>query len=291
MSTVKLVSDELEATISSFGAELVGLRHARHGELLWSGDAEWWDRQSPLMFPVVGRSIGDHVRINGREYPMPLHGFAHSMEFELVSQKADEVRLRLADSKASAQHYPYAFQLDLTYRLDGPALMIEAHVLNAGDSTMPASFGFHPGFVWPLPGAQDKSGHFIKLDRDDHLDVARAVDGFMLAEETRVDLPGRRLALGDDLFGAGAMVMRRPESRAVTYSADGSPCSIRVEWHGLPTLLFWTRPGAPFVCIEPWAGAPDPAGFGGEMFDRPGVDIIAPGASRSYRLAISIGRP
>lgn len=289
--SIKLRSGDLEARISPYGAELVGLRHAEHGELLWGGDKTWWDRQSPLMFPVVGRSIGDHVTINGKSWPMPLHGFAHSMVFDVLSASETEMHLRLSDSVESHTHYPFPFQLDVTYRLDGSSLTIEAVTSNTGNAPLPAQFGFHPGFVWPLPGSSDRSGHAMILETDDHLDVLRAQDGFMLSQPTRLELQDRRLDLSDDLFKDGAMVMRNPASRSVLYEADGADCAIRVSWSGLSRLLFWTRPGAPFICIEPWAGEPDPAGFTGELSERPGVELIAPGDFLTYGIEIAIADP
>lgn len=284
-----LTSNDLTATISPFGAELIGLRHKRHGELLWNGDPEWWDRQSPLLFPVCGRSIGGHVHIDGQDYPMPLHGFAHSMVFEFAEAQPSKVRLSLTDSAETRKHYPFPFRLDLTYRLDGPELTIEAQVTNTGDGPLPASFGFHPGFVWPLPGAAGRGAHSIELDADTHLDVLRADGGgFMLPQVETMALPQRRLELNDRLFEAGAMVMRAPASQSVRYQANGADCAIGVSWSGPSRLLFWTKPGAPFVCVEPWAGEPDPAGFSGALFERPGINIIAPGAQCLYTMTIAV---
>lgn len=284
-----LTSNDLTVSVSPFGAEMIGWRHKRFGELLWSGDAKWWDRQSPLLFPVTGRSIGGQVRIAGQYYPMPLHGFAHSMMFEIVDVQPAEVRLSLSENAISHGHYPFPFRLDVTYRLDGPDLAIEAQVTNTGDGPLPASFGFHPGFVWPLPGASSRNAHSIELDGDTHLDVLRADGGgFMLPQAETIALTERKMALRDELFDAGTMIMRAPASRAVRYQASDADCAIRLSWSGLSRLLFWTKPGAPFVCIEPWAGEPDPAGFAGEFADRPGIDIIAPGAQRLYALTIAV---
>lgn len=285
---IVLASPDLTAVISPFGAELVGLRHVRFGELLWGGDKAWWDRKSPLLFPVCGRSTGDHILVGGKSFPMPLHGFAQSMTFDAAEATQSQVRLTLSDSAASLVHYPFPFRLDVTYRLDGYRLAIDAEVTNTGGASLPASFGFHPGFVWPLPGTGNRGGHRIVLAADTYLDVLRADNGFMLPDVETMLLPRRRLELHDGLFEAGAMVMREPAQHHVRYEADEADCAIGLSWTGLSRLLFWTRPGAPFICVEPWAGEPDPAGFSGELSERPGIELIAPGQRRLYTLTIAV---
>ena len=46
-----------------------------------------------------------------------------------------------------------------------------------------------------------------------------------------------------------------------------------------PHLTLWTKPAAPFLCIEPWAGEPDADGFAGELAARASTRLLAPGAT------------
>jgi galactose mutarotase-like enzyme len=55
-----------------------------------------------------------------------------------------------------------------------------------------------------------------------------------------------------------------------------------------PYLGIWTKPGAGYLCIEPWAGFADPDGYAGEFRDKPGVIDIAPGAERTFRMNVSV---
>ncbi len=48
----------------------------------------------------------------------------------------------------------------------------------------------------------------------------------------------------------------------------------------------WSKPGAGFVCIEPWRGVADPVDFQGSLNDKPGIFRVAPGASQSLRMRI-----
>ena len=285
---VHLISDKLTARVSAFGAELVGLMHRDHGQLLWQGDARWWGRSSPILFPVVGRCANDRIRVGTATYPMPLHGFAHSMEFAVVERAPDRCLLRLGDTPATRQHYPFAFELDLAYRLDGESLNVEAIVRNPGGSVLPASFGFHPGFRWPLAPDLAKDAHVLVFDADDRLDVFRARDGLILPESSPIGLRSGVLPLSERLFDLGAMVLMSPRSRNIRFAAPGAPFAIDVGFRNLPSLGLWMKPGAGFLCIEPWAGHADPASFDGDIFDKPGIVVIAPGAEASFAMNIAI---
>jgi hypothetical protein len=46
--------------------------------------------------------------------------------------------------------------------------------------------------------------------------------------------------------------------------------------------VLWTRPGAPFLSIETWAGEPDRDGFAGELAERGAIQLLAPGATASH---------
>jgi galactose mutarotase-like enzyme len=56
-------------------------------------------------------------------------------------------------------------------------------------------------------------------------------------------------------------------------------------------LGVWSKPGARFVCIEPWNGITDPQGFSDDFTRKPGVFIIAPGAGWSSRMLITLAPP
>ena len=283
-----LISEKLAARVSPFGAELVGLTHRDHGQLLWQADPIWWGRSSPILFPAIGRSAGDRTRVGTASYPMPLHGFAHSMEFAVVESGPDRCVLRLGDSPATRRHYPFAFELDLAYRLGDENLSVEATLRNPGGFVLPASFGFHPGLRWPLSEDVVKEAHVLFFDADDRLDVCRARDGFILPGSSPLELQDGVLPLTERLFDDGAMVLTSPRSRRIRFAAPEAPFAIDVGFRNLPSLGLWMKPGAGFLCIEPWAGHADPVGFDGDIFDKPGTVVVAPGADASFAMDIAI---
>jgi len=56
---------------------------------------------------------------------------------------------------------------------------------------------------------------------------------------------------------------------------------------GAETLGIWTKPGAPFVCIEPWQGYAANVDDDGDLAQRPGVVLLPPGGSFARTLVLA----
>ena len=52
--------------------------------------------------------------------------------------------------------------------------------------------------------------------------------------------------------------------------------------------VIWTKPGAHYVCIEPWHGIADPEGFTGDFRDKPGVFEVPAGESMAVRMSVTL---
>lgn len=284
---VTLVSDELSADVALLGAELVRLDDAVGQALLWSGDATWWAGRAPLLFPIVGGLADDTFRHRGRAYTLPRHGFARRSVFTAIERGTAHVTLRLEDSEATRAVWPFAFRLDVTHRLTGTRLETVAEVTNRSDEAMPCAFGFHPAFRWPLPGAGGRSAHTIRFETPETAPIRR-LDGRGLVEPTPRPSPVDTaiLALDDQLFVEDAVVFDRPASRRLRYGTG--EIGLDIVFPDMPHLALWSKPGAPFVCIEPWQGHADPADFTGEIVDKPGMVQLAPGASRRFSMSVEL---
>ena len=66
--------------------------------------------------------------------------------------------------------------------------------------------------------------------------------------------------------------------------------ALRVGLEGWPFLGLWTKPGAPFLCIEPWHGHADEEGFAGEFTGKGGAVVLQPGDTFVRSFSIRIGR-
>lgn len=285
---VRIASAQLSATIAPLGAELQTLTDAQDRQYLWHGDARWWSGRAPLLFPIVGRVNGDALRLGTARYGMPQHGFARRSTFALVEHDATQARFRLRDDAATRAIYPFAFELDAAYAIDDAALRIAVTVRNTGDQALPASFGFHPAFAWPLPGASSRAGHTISFEHDEPGLLHVVTDDALVGRATRASpVVGRKLALDDGLFAHDALVWTDLASRSLRYAAPGA-AALDIAFPDTSDLGIWTRPGARFVCVEPWAGHADPPGYDGDFTAKPGVFSVAAGDERTFRMSVSI---
>jgi len=284
---VTLANGDLTVEIADLGAELARLRDREGRDYLWNGDPATWKGRAPLLFPMVGRAAGDVIRVKGAAYPLPQHGFARVSRFERVEATATRCRMRLQSSEATLSSYPFHFRLDVVFELDGCSLRVIATVRNEGQSALPCSFGFHPAFRWPLPNAPAGEPHEIVFERPERAPVRRLVDGFLSPKAEPTPVANRRLVLAPSLFEQSALIFDQLNSRSVIFRAMSGP-ALEVLFPDMPHLGVWTKPGANFVCIEPWQGFAGAEDYDGEFADRPGVVSIAPEAERSLHMIIRL---
>ena len=283
---IALRSDSWSLAVDPLGAQLSMLRDAEGRDLLWDGNPAFWNGRAPILFPIVGALNGGQFGWRGTRYALPRHGFARNRPFEVIHNEQRELLFRLGSSAETLQIYPFAFELDVAFRLEGQALEIEATVRNVGDEALPASLGFHPAFRWPLPYGAARSAHAIEFPYDEAAPVRRLDALGLLAPEGH-DTPvrGRRLALDDALFEKDVLIFDQLVSHQLLFGAPGSK-RLAVSFAGATHLGLWMKPGAGFLCIEPWRGVADPAGFSGDLDHKPGIFLVPPGGTQSLSMRL-----
>jgi len=285
--TIRIATDRLSAELSTLGAELRVLRDEAGRDLLSDGPPEYWTGRAPFLFPVVGAVNDEAIRVDGKTYPMAKHGFARKSEFVVIDRQPAQVTFRLDADEATRARYPFDFRLDITHSIDGATLRTEAVLTNPGDVPLPASFGFHPAFRWPLPWGGTRAEHAIVFAKAEPAPIRRIgpASGLVLPEPRPTPVEGNTLVPHDDLFVEDALIFDRLNSRKLRFGVPGRRM-IEVDFADMPLLGVWTKPGAPFLCIEPWQGLADPVGYQGDFREKPYVIEVAPGAERRFAMTI-----
>lgn len=285
---VSIAGPSLSASISPHGAELQSLKDGAGRDLLWDGDPAFWTGRAPILFPVVGNLRDGRYRLGDRYFPLPRHGFARAQTFTPVVQETGRAVLRLDANAQTRTVYPFEFRLDVVFALEGAQLSMAGEVTNMGDEPMPAGFGFHPAFRWPLPYGAPRSEHEIVFADDEPEPIRRlGSDGLVDAAPVPTPVRGRVLTLKDGLFENDAIIMTAPRSRSLTYGAPQGP-KLGISYADFPQLGIWSKPGAGYVCIEPWQSYADLSGFSGELWDKPGIVRIAPGETRRWTMTVAL---
>lgn len=162
-----LRNDDLVVYISNQGAELMSVKNVKNKtEYIWNGDPDYWNRRSPLLFPIVGELNGQVYRYKGKEYRMPRHGFARNMLFSKSVETEDQIWFALDSNEETKKMYPFDFHLAVRYRLRGKILEVRWVVTNRDSETMLFSIGGHPAFRCPLDKNHPQTDYYIGFDME-----------------------------------------------------------------------------------------------------------------------------
>jgi galactose mutarotase-like enzyme len=214
-----------------------------------------------------------------------VHGFAAASRFTVEECSTSSCRLALVDDDATLAVYPFRFRLAVTYRISEAGLDVAFEVDNRGGRDMPYALGFHPGFRWPLTGGSRES-HFVEFEHAEAPDVPVIAPGGLFSSDKRsVPLSGRRLGLDDQVFAAEALCFLDARSTWLRFG-DGQGAGVTLAADGFPHFALWSKPGAPFLCMEAWTGHGDPVGFAGELADKPSMLRLPAGATGRHGIAL-----
>ncbi len=149
--TTTISNSDLTAQIKHLGAELFSLKNRKNKEYIWEGNPAFWGKHSPVLFPIVGTLKSNLFHYKESEYHLSRHGFAREMKFELVEKSEESATFSLISSIESKKVYPFDFELQICYSLEGKKLNIDYKVINKNDFIMPFSIGAHPAFALAKP--------------------------------------------------------------------------------------------------------------------------------------------
>lgn len=276
-----LHNEHIRAGISTLGAELQSLVHSRHGNVLWRRNEQYWNRFAPILFPIVGRLLQDQYRYGNETYTMKQHGFARDAVFEISEQTATKVLLRLTDNERTRQQYPFAFELIVAYELVGHTMNIQYVVRNSGNKPLYFNIGGHPGFH--VEGAL--SDYYLDFGGDYQLQQ-HLIEGNYYSGKTREIALSQHFVLQDKYFESDAIVLKNPPFQSLGFGRVGSGRMFTFHCADWSALGLWTKPGAPFFCIEPWWGWADAINATGNLEEKEGIRVLAPGAEHTFQYGI-----
>ena len=290
MHTLK--NEILSVLVKEHGAELSSIRKGST-EYLWQADPAFWGRHSPVLFPIVGSVWEKRYRVGGREYGLGQHGFARDMDFSMVSSSDAEVRYRLESSEETLEKYPWPFVLEIAYRLHDNKLDVIWEVENPGTEDMYFQIGAHPAFNYPDYDPDRPERGFFSFDKSVGLECIRIKEKGCVDAETKypLEVPSDGLLpVTRETFDAIDTIMLQDSQigKVTFHRIDGLP------WLSLsfdaPVVGIWSPPtkNAPFICIEPWYGRCDRAGYEGEFKDKDWINRLAPGERFSSVYTIEI---
>jgi len=285
-----LENDFLKVSISEKGAQLTSVFNKEtQTEHLWRADAAVWPWHAPNLFPIVGQLINDELLVDGKAYPMKRHGFARQSEFVLLESDEVHAAFSLPNSEHTLQVYPYKFDFQILYTLIDNAVRLTYKLINHDNKTVYFSVGGHPAFNVPFHAGERYEDYYLEFETDEKLEThLLSSNGVFNGETHPVATPNKRLYLTRDLFNADALVFKNLKSREVCLKSDKHDQSISVEFPHFNYLGIWAKPGADFVCIEPWLGCADSENKHVDISQKEAIQHLKPGHVFEAAFFISI---
>ncbi len=269
MSLTTLRSDKLTVLISSLGAELQSIKDQHGVERLWQGDPAYWTGRAPILFPMAGGLREDRYLLDGKSYPMPKHGYVRRLEWAVESAVDDSATFLMTQKH---EGFPFDYEYRVTFTAVGDRLQVEHTVRNTGSRTFWYGMGGHEAYATP-EGIED---YELVFDEPENFDDY-VLDGNLIKREpVRMAENTAVLPLMTEYFAVDALVFRTLRSRGVTLRCKSHSRTIRVEYPGHDVLMLWTKPGAGYLCIEPWINAPDFTDSDLRIERKPGCIRLAP---------------
>jgi galactose mutarotase-like enzyme len=276
-----LSNEQLSISISAKGAELQNIRrNDLQQEYLWSGDAAFWGKKSPVLFPIVGGLKNNEYTHQGNVYTLGRHGFARDQVFSVSAETSDSITYTLTESESSLKVYPFKFKFSVRYTLDRDTLFVKYIVENTGDVELLFSVGAHPAFKLPLTAGTAFDDYYLEFSNIEN------AGKWPLSPEGLIELsPGpllnntQRLPLTKPMFYADALVLKHMASDKISIKSDKTPHGVAMHFEGFPFFGIWSARDADFLCLEPWCGIADSVNASGELADKEGMLTLAPGAA------------
>ncbi|MEG1134717.1 MAG: aldose 1-epimerase family protein [Cellulosilyticaceae bacterium] len=252
-----LKNDLLSVMICSKGAELCKFTDHEGINYLWSADAKFWPRHTPILFPLVGRVADGKYLSNNQVFEASQHGFARDMAFTLTDQTDTSLTFTLCSSQDTQPLYPFNFQLDVIYILEGKSLQIIYKVHNTDTQVIGFKLGAHPGFMCPLFEGEKMEDYYLEFEKTENaLLMQLAPEGLLTDEMT--PFVGQTIPLSPETFAKDALIFTGLDSQAISLCSHNHTRKLTVSFDGFPFLGIWsTATRSPFVCIEPWFGHTD----------------------------------
>lgn len=250
------------------GAELISAKH--NGIEKIHDGASFWNRHAPILFPIVGKLKNGKTIINNQEFEMGQHGFARDMEFEKIGDNS----YVLKSNEETLKKFPFKFELYVSYEVNENKLITKYKVVNKDDKEMLFGLGGHPAFVCYYSTGKYRID-FEKIE--DEIEIVQLEDG--LVSNKKIPLKKyfkeNRIFLDKNTFENDAIIMKNLKSQKI-YLRTEQKKVLSFDFTGFKYLAIWSKPEAPFVCIEPWFNTADNVESDGDFSKKENILKLTP---------------
>jgi len=273
---ISLENEFLKVSLHAMGAELHSVvNKANNLEYMWQADPAIWARQSPVLFPIVGRLKNDTYSYHDKEYQMGQHGFARNKVFQVIAQTSTMVSFQLIEDDETLAIYPFKFSLTLSYILNEQELTLQYEVKNTDTQSIYFSIGAHPGFRLPLFDHEQYEDYFISFNQTETAE-SYLIDGGLISNQTKAVFNSpNQIDLKKEIFLQDALVFKNLHANTLTLKSKNHAHGLSLTANHFPFYGIWAQKNADFVCLEPWCGIADPVSGQSSIMQKEGINCLA----------------
>jgi len=282
-------NENLRICVDDHGAELKSIFSKNYKiEYLWQGNPAFWGRRAPILFPIVGKLKDDTYNFKDHKYHLSQHGFARDMVFEMVSHEDSNISFLLKSTESTRTVYPFEWTLKVSYQIDGKKLSVSVEINNASsEDEMWFSVGFHPAFNVPIDQETNKQQNFVLEFNKDKTANKRLLEYGLIGNTFELAMENSQIPLENETFIKDALVFQGLKTDQIVLRSADSDRSLVFSFNDFPYLGIWSKPNAPFVCIEPWHGIADTIDHDGNLIHKEGIKSLKP--KETFSCGYSVG--
>ncbi len=260
-----LKNQVLRVEVNSLGAELKSIQY-KNTEYLWQGDARYWERSSPILFPIVGRLLDNEYILNDKTYYLNQHGFARDKDFRMIEFNKHSITYMLVEDRETLSMYPYKFKLYVGYKLIDNRIEVSWKVVNTDNIIMHFQIGGHPAFNFI-------QGSILEINKKTN---KFEMESTPYIQDVTPDLDISEIEIDNTTFGQGALIYDGLDE--VVLKDDTK--SVKINCEEFPFFGIWSKVyrgvNSPFICLEPWHGITDTAFHDKELINKKGIKVLEP---------------
>ena len=282
-----LESNNVKIIVADRGAELRSYK-VNGEEFIWDRNPEFWAASSPVLFPFVGSIKNGEYNYKGKKYEiLTKHGFARTEVFDFVEETENSLKFRFSSNDETLKKYPFEFDLFLTYIIKDDILEIQYDVINKNNFNMYFSLGTHPALALDVNDDIKLSDYYLEFEKNETSQKYKLNEkGLVLDEKADCLNNENKLHITETVFNDDAIIFKNLKSEKVTIKNSKNSKALTVEYKGFPYIAFWSKPKAPFVCIEPWYGISDFENCTGKLEEKTGILKLENGENFFAKLVI-----
>jgi galactose mutarotase-like enzyme len=287
MQTIE--NSQFKVEINEHGAELTHLvNKSENFDYIWNNNI--WPKHAPILFPAIGRSVGDTYEYNGKTYEMPQHGFVSDQDFTVEAKSDTNLVLALTANDETKKFYPFNFKLIIAFNLSSNGLKLIFTVDNLDNQKFSFSLGSHPAFNVPINGEGAFTDYQLEFSPNElnlnQFEIIKVPAPYRTGKVIPIAGANKgTINLNYEMFAAGLVIVENDGILSVKLSSEKTNHSIEILLADFRYVCLWTKEGADaqFLCIEPFLGLPDVNGRQSELLTKEANILLDPHQSKSFQ--------